>query len=98
MRYQFVDCRWELGKPERGRELYLDGHIPGASFLDVDTDLSSPPGRTRQTSSARPTTVCVARQREQVSATASSSSPTGTWAAPSGCGGCCATSATTSAR
>jgi thiosulfate/3-mercaptopyruvate sulfurtransferase len=44
MKYQFVDCRWELGKPERGRELYLGGHIPGASFLDVDTDLSSPPG------------------------------------------------------
>ena len=40
MRYQFVDCRWELGKPGRGRELYLKGHIPGASFLDVDTDLS----------------------------------------------------------
>ncbi len=40
MRYQFVDCRWELGNPERGRELYLEGHIPGASFLDVDTDLS----------------------------------------------------------
>ena len=44
MKYQFVDCRWELGKPERGRELYVDGHIPGASFLDVDSDLSSPPG------------------------------------------------------
>jgi thiosulfate/3-mercaptopyruvate sulfurtransferase len=44
VRYQFVDCRWELGRPERGRELYLAGHIPGASFLDVDTDLSSPPG------------------------------------------------------
>src|SRR5213595_1825216 len=44
MKYQFVDCRWELGKPERGRELYLEGHIPGASFLDVDTDLSSAPG------------------------------------------------------
>ncbi|MGZ6729000.1 MAG: sulfurtransferase [Gaiellaceae bacterium] len=44
MRYQFVDCRWELGSPGRGRELYLAGHIPGASFLDVDEDLSSPPG------------------------------------------------------
>ena len=44
MKYQFVDCRWELGKPSRGRELYLGGHIPGASFLDVDTDLSSSPG------------------------------------------------------
>jgi thiosulfate/3-mercaptopyruvate sulfurtransferase len=44
MRYQFVDCRWELGNPERGRELYLGGHIPGASFLDVDSDLSARPG------------------------------------------------------
>jgi thiosulfate/3-mercaptopyruvate sulfurtransferase len=40
VRYQFVDCRWELGAPEKGRELYLAGHIPGASFLDVDEDLS----------------------------------------------------------
>jgi thiosulfate/3-mercaptopyruvate sulfurtransferase len=40
MRYQFVDCRWELGNPDRGRELYLAGHVPGASFLDVDADLS----------------------------------------------------------
>ena len=40
MRYQFVDCRWELGNPDRGRELYLAGHIPGASFLDVDEDLA----------------------------------------------------------
>jgi thiosulfate/3-mercaptopyruvate sulfurtransferase len=45
LRYQFVDCRWELGSPGKGRELYLAGHIPGASFLDVDDDLSSPPGR-----------------------------------------------------
>ena len=40
MRTQFVDCRWELGAPDRGRELYLAGHVPGASFLDLDTDLS----------------------------------------------------------
>jgi thiosulfate/3-mercaptopyruvate sulfurtransferase len=46
MRYQFVDCRWELGRPERGRELYLEGHIPGASFLDVERELSAPPGGT----------------------------------------------------
>jgi len=44
VRYQFVDCRWELGTPGRGRELYLAGHIPGASFLDVDEDLAAPPG------------------------------------------------------
>jgi thiosulfate/3-mercaptopyruvate sulfurtransferase len=44
LRYQFVDCRWELGHPGRGRELYLAGHVPGASFLDVDADLAAPPG------------------------------------------------------
>jgi thiosulfate/3-mercaptopyruvate sulfurtransferase len=44
VRYQFVDCRWELGSPGKGRELYLTGHVPGASFLDVEADLSSPPG------------------------------------------------------
>jgi thiosulfate/3-mercaptopyruvate sulfurtransferase len=45
MRYQFVDCRWELGEPEAGRRMYLEGHIPGASFLDVDRDLSAPPSK-----------------------------------------------------
>jgi thiosulfate/3-mercaptopyruvate sulfurtransferase len=44
MRVQFVDCRWELGHPERGRELYRAGHVPGASFLDVESELSAPPG------------------------------------------------------
>jgi thiosulfate/3-mercaptopyruvate sulfurtransferase len=43
VKYQFVDCRWELGSPERGRELYLEGHVPGASFLDVERELSAPP-------------------------------------------------------
>jgi thiosulfate/3-mercaptopyruvate sulfurtransferase len=45
VRYQFVDCRWELGNPDRGRELWLAGHIPGASFLDVERELSSSPSR-----------------------------------------------------
>ena len=40
MRYQFVDCRWEMGDPRRGRELYRAAHIPGASFLDLEDDLS----------------------------------------------------------
>jgi thiosulfate/3-mercaptopyruvate sulfurtransferase len=43
-RYRFVDCRWELGDPDRGRELYLEGHVPGAAFLDLDRDLAAPPG------------------------------------------------------
>ena len=44
MRYRFVDCRWDIADPARGRELYLAGHIPGASFLDVDRDLAAAPG------------------------------------------------------
>jgi thiosulfate/3-mercaptopyruvate sulfurtransferase len=41
---QVVDCRWKLGQPGGGRAAYLAGHIPGASFLDLDTDLANPPG------------------------------------------------------
>ncbi len=44
MRYRFVDCRWSLDDPEAGRRAYLDGHIPGAAFLDVERDLSASPG------------------------------------------------------
>jgi thiosulfate/3-mercaptopyruvate sulfurtransferase len=44
VRYQWVDCRWELGRPERGRELYLEGHVPGAAFVDVERELSAQPG------------------------------------------------------
>lgn len=44
MRYQFVDCRWDIADWSRGRALYLDSHIPGAAFLDVDEDLAAPPG------------------------------------------------------
>jgi thiosulfate/3-mercaptopyruvate sulfurtransferase len=40
VRYQPVDCTFELGRPEEGRRRYLEGHIPGASFLDLDDDLS----------------------------------------------------------
>ncbi|HVV58445.1 MAG TPA: rhodanese-like domain-containing protein [Gaiellaceae bacterium] len=44
VRYRFVDCRWSLADPDEGRRLYRAGHIPGAAHLDVDTDLSGPPG------------------------------------------------------
>lgn len=40
MRYQFVDCRWDLTNRAWGREQYLAGHIPGAAFVDVDSELS----------------------------------------------------------
>jgi thiosulfate/3-mercaptopyruvate sulfurtransferase len=39
-----VDCRWKLGHPGAGEAAYLEGHIPGAAFLDLDTELSDPPG------------------------------------------------------
>jgi thiosulfate/3-mercaptopyruvate sulfurtransferase len=39
-----VDVRWSLADPSRGRREYLAGHIPGAVFLDVETDLSAPGG------------------------------------------------------
>ena len=38
-----VDCRWTLGEPGAGRRAYKAGHIPGATHLDVDADLSAPP-------------------------------------------------------
>jgi thiosulfate/3-mercaptopyruvate sulfurtransferase len=44
LRYRFVDCSWDLADPEAGRRAYLEGHVPGAVFLDVDRDLSAPPG------------------------------------------------------
>ena len=41
------DVRWWLADPPKGRRDYLAGHIPGAQFVDVDTDLvaASGPGR-----------------------------------------------------
>lgn len=39
-----LDVRWRLGGPA-GREEYLRGHIPGASYVDLDTDLAGAPGR-----------------------------------------------------
>jgi thiosulfate/3-mercaptopyruvate sulfurtransferase len=39
-----VDCRWHIGDPGAGERDYLAAHVPGAAFLDVDRDLSAPPG------------------------------------------------------
>src|SRR5436190_17879763 len=41
---RLIDCRWKLGEPGFGHAAYLEAHIPGAAFLDLDTDLSDPPG------------------------------------------------------
>lgn len=37
-----VDCRFWLNDPPAGRERYNEAHIPGAVYLDLDKDLSSP--------------------------------------------------------
>lgn len=37
-----VDCRFALSNPDQGRQDYLAGHIPGAVYLDLNHDLSSP--------------------------------------------------------
>jgi thiosulfate/3-mercaptopyruvate sulfurtransferase len=44
---RIVDVRWTLGQPGAGREKYEQGHLPGAIFLDLDTDFSirGGPGR-----------------------------------------------------
>lgn len=39
-----VDCRFVLGHPGAGERAWLAAHVPGAAFLDVDGDLSAPPG------------------------------------------------------
>jgi thiosulfate/3-mercaptopyruvate sulfurtransferase len=42
--YRFVDCRWALDDPGYGRRAYLEAHIPGAVFLDLERDLTAPAG------------------------------------------------------
>lgn len=37
-----VDCRFQLADPAWGYRQYLQGHIPGAYYLDLERDLSAP--------------------------------------------------------
>jgi thiosulfate/3-mercaptopyruvate sulfurtransferase len=39
-----ADVRWYLGEPNRGRQAYRAGHIPGAVYVDLETDLSAAEG------------------------------------------------------
>jgi thiosulfate/3-mercaptopyruvate sulfurtransferase len=39
-----ADCRFRLGEPGAGLARYLEGHIPGAAYLDLDADLAGAPG------------------------------------------------------
>ncbi|GMA17272.1 sulfurtransferase [Deinococcus metallilatus] len=37
-----LDCRYALNDPLVGRIAYLEGHVPGAIYADLETDLSGP--------------------------------------------------------
>ncbi|GGO27649.1 sulfurtransferase [Deinococcus humi] len=39
---RLLDCRYALSDPLVGRIAYLEGHIPGAIYADLETDLSGP--------------------------------------------------------
>ena len=41
-RVVLLDVRWALGD-DGGRERYLEAHLPGAVFVDLETDLADPP-------------------------------------------------------
>ncbi|MPY67253.1 sulfurtransferase [Deinococcus sp. SDU3-2] len=41
-RLRVLDCRYALSDPLVGRIAYLEGHVPGAIYADLETDLSGP--------------------------------------------------------
>lgn len=43
---RLLDIRWALGDPD-GPQHYLDGHIPGAVFVDLETELAAVPSPAR---------------------------------------------------
>lgn len=45
---RIVDCRFVLGQPDGGRQLYRERHIAGAAFLDLDDALADPVGDGRR--------------------------------------------------
>lgn len=46
--WAIIDCRFKLNDPDYGRREYLNAHIPGALYADLNNDLSAPvvPGKT----------------------------------------------------
>jgi thiosulfate/3-mercaptopyruvate sulfurtransferase len=41
-RLRLFDCRFDLARPAYGRSAYLDEHVPGAIYADLDRDLAAP--------------------------------------------------------
>ena len=67
---RIVDVRWYLlDKDKTGQSEYARGHIPGALYLDLDTDLSAPrgmgPGRHPLPSPAAFAEVALARRHRR---------------------------------
>jgi thiosulfate/3-mercaptopyruvate sulfurtransferase len=46
-RVKVIDLRWYLGEKGKGKSEYASGHIPGAVFVDLDTDISGKEGAGR---------------------------------------------------
>jgi len=44
---RLADVRWYLNEPDRASSEYRSGHLPGAAFVDLDSDLADPPGEGR---------------------------------------------------
>jgi thiosulfate/3-mercaptopyruvate sulfurtransferase len=42
-RWTVLDVRWQLGRTD-GREQHEAGHVPGAAYVDLETDLADSPG------------------------------------------------------
>lgn len=42
--WRVVDCRFELAAPGKGQADYVAGHVPGAVYAHLDTDLAGPVG------------------------------------------------------
>jgi len=59
-----IDVTWNLAGPP-GREAYDAGHLPGAHFVDLETELAGPPGPGRHPLPAA-TTVTAALRRAGV--------------------------------
>jgi thiosulfate/3-mercaptopyruvate sulfurtransferase len=43
-RLAVIDCRFDLLNPDAGRNAYLEAHLPGARYADLNRDLSAPVG------------------------------------------------------
>jgi thiosulfate/3-mercaptopyruvate sulfurtransferase len=44
-RLRIFDCRFDLARPDYGRRRYEDEHLPGATYADLNRDLSAPASR-----------------------------------------------------